>query len=218
MRSAHKFLDVIGYSLDGISVEKTGLNTSEKYVESLRAQYIIPTELTHVTSLVDSVVNIIAYTIAKAEPKQRAYYLSQLAASPLEFTPALLSTCLSFRAGLTTTVAKEFHKNGLKGLLIPNLATSCLPYIASKGKALSDNYNNHNIDSAFLLVVKEMKSTLGMGYPHGFGAYSDIFQPMLHTLPERVKDYIDIDVDVKTAMDYLEPTTAQIAKILRSVL
>lgn len=190
-RCADDFLEVTGYTWDDGRLFKDKEDRLEEVTKANRLEFRLDTSLKHMEELVTSVAHLVALAIAKSDEVDSKVYLELL--EYIDFSPALLLAQLRlFSATRLSNPLPEAYK--LLGL--PSASWDCKGYITKKLGDLDRIGEVKNSAGAFEVVVRELRSNKGFGYPTKVAGYTPYWLAFRRQIPDYVLGYRD---SVKTA-------------------
>jgi len=178
---ADKFLDAAGYEMvNGRMVKNKELDTLEQQINANRARFRIDVNLNHVEELVDGCVEAMAMALLAKTAVSRRSALKDIDRST--FTPELLTGYLT---ALSSAPIQSDSYSRLRGTQL-DMATQA--YWQPKLHGWTGLNLTKTIHEALTVVLKELKSVKGIGYPHSAMQYETKCQTSRRRVEARVAE------------------------------
>lgn len=158
-KSLDRFLEVTGYNTTGKVLKRDRRNDHlEQVVKVNRKRFLIDCDLRHSQELINVTLHLMAMAVAKDTS-----LLPKVEAS--DFSPDLLLELLKYN------VESEVPDDTTDMVWLRELAPDAKASIKAKLTDLGNLKQNRSVLEAFTLIVKELKSTKGFGYPSSTSYY-----------------------------------------------
>ncbi len=183
-RSADYFLETCGYTWDDRRLFKDAEDHLEEVTKANRKQFRIDTSLRHAEELVTAIGHLVALAIADVAEHKRESYLELL--DYLDFSSSLLLAIMRLHS-LTRMSSKL--PEGFNDLSLHNASWDCKEFISKKLNELDKLATSRSSENAFNILISELKSNKGFGYPSKSCHYMPDWEATKRMIPEWVNNY-----------------------------
>jgi hypothetical protein len=208
-KCADYFLDVTGYSWDSGRLFKDCPDVLEDTINANRALFRIETNLSHANEVVESIINIVGLAIASEKDKKAAKMLEVL--QYVDFSPSLLLTTMRL-------FAKTKRSNALpeeyKDLGIHQASWDSKQYVDAKLNNFDNMYTEKTSSAAFEILIRELKSKSGFGYPGRINFYAPIWDSYKRSIQTYINKYKDLETETPPEV---EVAVDEISKIFNAL-
>lgn len=193
------FLEVTGHSFDpsGHLIKDLDQDRLETRMKGNRERFRINVSLKHAEEIPTVASHLAALTIAEARPDRRASLEHKL--SHLDFSPETVRIIIELFA------ASPLLPKGLEGLQLNHLSKDCIRYIKPKLRDFEALASTKSVEGAFTVLALELKSTIGLGYPHKSLTYQGLWLAAKRLVPGMVEHYqgakLELSDPVREAVD-----------------
>ncbi|MBW4558452.1 MAG: hypothetical protein KME59_21505 [Trichormus sp. ATA11-4-KO1] len=186
-RSADYFLEVCGYVWDDGRLFKDDEDRLEEVTKANRKDFRIDTSLKHAEELVSAVGHLVALSIADSSNSRRRAYEELL--QYLDFSPGLVLAVMRMFSVIkqSTRLPSEYA-----ALDLPNASWDAKEYISKKLADFDRLGTVKTSEDSFGVLMKEMKSNKGFGYPLRSSHYMPEWQAVKRLIPKWVKKYEEV--------------------------
>lgn len=208
-----RFLAVTGHSFNdrGLLVKDLAQDRLEGTMKGLREQFRIDVSLRHAEELPKAISHLVALTIAEANPRKQQQLLDNL--QFIDFSPALLLVLVELFCS-ASKLPPELAELSLK-----HLSLDCKHYLKAKMTDLRHLAAIKSVESAFNVIVTELKSNKNYGYPQRSSHYQGEWLAAKRLIPSLVESYklklqslASLDNALMTATSQIETILTQITE------
>lgn len=202
------FLEVTGHSFDptGHLVKDLDTDRLEDRMKANRTKFRINVSLKHAEEIPTVASHLAALTIAEARPDRRANLEHKLA--HLDFSPEIVRIIIELFS------ASPILPKGLEGLQLNHLSKDCIRYIKPKLRDFEALASTQSVEGAFKVLALELKSTIGLGYPHKSLMYQGLWLAAKRLVPGTIEQY---QADTPDLPDPVREAVDSFTKLLNSI-
>jgi hypothetical protein len=206
--SLDRFLDAAGVTLEGSQIAGIDSSKLEGIIKGNRENFRIDVSLKHADELPAACAHLVAMSIAEEKPRDRQELLDRY--GRMDFSPDLLLALVTVQVH-RREVPREFS-----GVLLEHLSPDCLSYLRPKLHELGQMKSVKSIEKAFGIIIGELKSSKGFGYPQRSSHYQPQWSQERRSIPGLVDHYQGILEDSKPG-EILRETMGNIQSIIRAI-
>ena len=179
------FLDVTGHTIvDGVLYKEPERDRLEQVVKANRAQFQIDVNLRHVEEVVRVAAHMVAMSLAKEGTQDsKAFELFSRRLTRLDFGPEVL------KAMLTLFVEWPDPVEPFEALKFDHLSLESIEYIKPKLGDFKALASAKSVEGAFQVLIGELKSTKGFGYPTRSLTYQQQWLTWRRQIPALAVEY-----------------------------